>query len=40
MPGFLCVDRGEALLLFLRSVPFDQPTLNLFETLVYQALED
>jgi CubicO group peptidase (beta-lactamase class C family) len=35
------VDRKEnlALLLFLQWMPFDQPTLNLFETLVYQALE-
>ncbi|MEJ5367037.1 MAG: serine hydrolase domain-containing protein [Bryobacteraceae bacterium] len=36
------VDRKEklALLLFLQWMPFDQPMLNLFETLVYQALED
>ncbi len=35
------VDRQEklALLLFLQWMPFDQPTLNLFETLVYQALD-
>ncbi len=35
------VDRHEklALLLFLQWMPFDQPTLNLFETLVYQALD-
>lgn len=36
------VDRKEklALLLFLQWMPFDQPALNLFETLVYQALVD
>lgn len=36
------VDRKEnlALLLFLQWMPFDQPTLGLFETLVYQALDD
>lgn len=36
------VDRKEklALLLFLQWMPFDAPTLNLFETLVYQALAD
>lgn len=35
------VDRKEklALLLFLQWMPFDQPTLNTYETLVYQALE-
>lgn len=36
------VDRKEnlALLLFLQWMPFDQPTLGLFETLVFQALDD
>lgn len=36
------VDRTEklAMLLFLQWMPFDQPTLNLYETLVYQALVD
>lgn len=36
------VDRKEklALLLFLQWMPFDQATLSLYETLVYQALED
>ncbi len=36
------VDRKEklALLLFLQWMPFDQPTLGLYETLVYQALVD
>ncbi len=36
------VDRKEklALLLFLQWMPFDQATLNLYETLVYQALVD
>lgn len=36
------VDRKEklALLLFLQWMPFDSATLNLFETLVYQALAD
>lgn len=36
------VDRKEklALLLFLQWMPFDAPTLNQFETLVYQALVD
>lgn len=36
------VDRKEklALLLFLQWMPFDQPTLSLYETLVYQALVD
>lgn len=36
------VDRKEklALLLFLQWMPFDQPTLSLYETLVYQALTD
>lgn len=36
------VDRKEklALLLFLQWMPFDAPTLNTFETLVYQALVD
>lgn len=36
------VDRKEklALLLFLQWMPFDLPTLSLYETLVYQALAD
>jgi hypothetical protein len=36
------VDRKEklAMLLFLQWMPFDQGTLNLYETLVYQALVD
>jgi CubicO group peptidase (beta-lactamase class C family) len=36
------VDRKEKLayLLFMQWMPFDTPTLNLFETLVYQAIAD
>jgi CubicO group peptidase (beta-lactamase class C family) len=36
------VDRKEkmAILLFMQWMPFDSPTLNLFETLAYQALVD
>jgi len=35
------VDRKEKLvsLLFMQWVPFDAPTLNKLETLVYQAME-